>query len=202
MNTTGKNSLAALVRQLITGVNRHYPDGSQKLQVGGATFTVTGLTEVMQAFVDNRQAVEVSKAATRAKVQTERAQAPAQLAVIRAFETVIRGAFGSSADVLANFGLAPPKVRVTRTAEEKAVSAAKSAATREARGTMGKNQKKKIKGSITAKLVVTPVTTSPVSTPVASPAPAHGPLGAATAEAPPTGDVPDGLTVATPPHTA
>ena len=201
--STGKNSLAAQVRQLITGANKHYPIGTQEIPVGGATFTVTGLTALLQSFVDNREAVEVSKAATKAKVQTEQAQAPAQLAVIRAFESAIRSTFGNSADVLADFGLAPTKVRVTRTAEEKAVSAAKSAATRAARGTMGKNQKKNVKGSITAKLVVTPVTTSPASTPVAAPAPAAGAPGAATAAAAPSGNVPAGVTVATtPPHTA
>ncbi len=179
-----KSSRAALVKQFVTGVNKHFPNGSQQLQVGGASFTVTALTAQLQSYVDNREAVEVSQAAARAKVQTENAQAPAQLAAFRAFESVVRSTFGNSADVLADFGLAPIKARAPRTAEEKAVSAAKGAATRKARGTMGKNQKKDIKGSITAKLVVTPVTTSPASTPVEAPAP--------TASAP----------VATPPRTA
>jgi hypothetical protein len=199
----GKNSLAAQVKQLIAGANKHYPNGSEQLQVGGATFTVTGLTALLQSFVDNRQAVEASKAATKAKAQAELTQAPSLRAVIHAFESVVRGTFGNSADALADFGLAPPKARVTKTAEQKAVTAAKSAATRKARGTMGKNQKKNVKGSITANLVVTPVTTSPVSNPIASPAPAAGAPSAATATAAPVGNVPAGVTVATtPPHTA
>ena len=198
-----KNNRAAQVKQLIIGANKHFPNGSQQLQVGGATFTVTSLTALLQSFVDSRAAVEASRAATKAKVQVESVQAPSQLAVIRAFETVVRGTFGSSADVLADFGLAPLKARVPRTAEEKAVSAAKSAATRKARGTMGKNQKKSVKGSITAKLVVTPVTTSPVSPPVATPAPATSTPSAAPAAAAPVGNEPSGAPVATtPPHTA
>ncbi len=197
-----KNNQVAQVKQLIIGVNKHFPNGSQQLQVGGATFTVTSLTALLQSVVDNRAAVEASKAATKAKVQAERIQAPSQLAVIRAFETVVRGTFGSSADVLADFGLAPPKVPVTRTAEEKAVSAAKRAATRTARGTMGKNQKKDIKGAITAQLVVTPVP-SPVSPPVVPPAPVVGTPGAATATVAPVGNVPAVAPAATaPPHTA
>jgi len=198
------NSIAAQVKQFITGAIKHFPNGSQQLLVGGATFTVTSLTALLQSFVDTREAVEASKAATKAKVQAEQVQAPSQLAVIRAFETVVRGTFGNSADVLADFGLAPPKVPVTRTAEQKAVSAAKSAATRAARGTMGKNQKKAVKGSITAKLVVTPVTTSPVSTPVAAPAPAApAPATPATTTAAPTGTAPAATTVAvTAPHSA
>jgi hypothetical protein len=162
------------VKQFLTGVNKHFPNGSQQLQVGGASFTVTALTALLQGYVDNREAVEASQAAAKAKVQTENAQAPPQLAVLRASESMIRSLFGNSADVLADFGLAPIKARAPRTAEEKAVSAAKSAATRKARGTMGKNQKKAIKGSVTAKLVVTPVTTSPASPPVDAPAPTAG----------------------------
>jgi hypothetical protein len=170
-NIRAKNSLAAEVMQLIAGANKHFPDGSQALQVGGATFTVTALTQELQGFVDNRDAVEASKAATKAKIEIERVQSPSQLALIRAFVTVVRGTFGNSADALADFGLVPPKVRVTKTAEQKAVTAAKIAATRKARGTMGKNQKKNVKGSVTAQLVVTPVATSPVSIPVEASAP-------------------------------
>src|ERR1019366_184413 len=170
-NIRAKNSLAAEVTQLIAGASKHFSNGSQALQVGGATFTVTALTQELQGFVDNRDAVEASKAATKAKIEIERVQTPSQLALIRAFQTVGRGTFGNSADVLADFGLAPPKARVTKTAEQKAVTAVKIAATRKARGTMGKNQKKAVKGSITAQLVVTPVTTSPVSTPIEPSAP-------------------------------
>jgi hypothetical protein len=189
-----KNSLAAPVIMLITGANKHFPNASQVLQVGGATFTVSGLMALLQSVVDNRNAVEASKAATKAKVQAEQIQAPSRLAVIHALETVVRGMFGDSADVLADFGLEPIKARAPRTTEEKAVSAAKRAATRKARGTMGKNQKKDIKGSVTAKLVVTPVVTSPVSAPDATPTP---PATTAT----PVGPTPRVVT-AGPTHTA
>jgi hypothetical protein len=202
MSTQGKNSQAALAKQLIAGVNKHFPNGSQQLQVGGATFTVTGLTTLLQSVVDNREAVEVSKAASKAKVQAEAAQAPSRRALMHALETMVRSNFGNSADVLADFGLAPPKARTPRTAEQKAVSAAKGAATRKARGTMGKNQKKNVKGSITAKLVVTPVTTSTVSTPAAAPASATSTPGASEGAAP-VGNPPAGVTPATTlPHTA
>jgi hypothetical protein len=179
-----KSALAAQVKQFIAGANKHFPNGSQVLQVGGVTSTVSGLTGVMQAFVDNRDAVEVSKAATKAKIETERTQAPSQLAVFRAFETVIRATFGNSADVLADFGLAPHRARTPMTAEEKAVAAAKRKATRAARHTMGKNQKKTVQGSITAKLVVTPLTPPSGSTPVAPPEP--------------VGNAPTGVTPVTP----
>ncbi len=199
----GKNELASLVKQLITGLNKHFPNGSQELLVGGATTTVAGVAGVLQAFVDNRMAVEVSKAALKAKIETERVQAPNQLAVIRAFESVVRSMFGNSADVLADFGLAPDKVRTPLTAEQKAVAAAKRNATRTARHTMGTNQKKSVHGSVTAKLVVTPVATSPVSTPIASPAPVgDAPAGVTKTADAPVGNAPAAAPgVAVTPHT-
>ena len=201
--TRGMDSVVTRAKQLILGMKKYYPNASTSLQIGGTTFTVSELTQSMQDFVNTRDAVEAAQAAAKAKVQTERSQSTSQIAIIRGFEAFVRATFGTKADVLADFGLAPPKVRVPRTAEEKAVSAAKSAATRKARGTMGKNQKKSVKGSITAKLVVTPVTTSPVSPPVATPAPATSTPSAAPAAAAPVGNEPSGAPVATtPPHTA
>ena len=163
------NNQAAKVKQLIIGANKHFPNGSQQLQVGGATFTVTGLTALFQSFVDNRAAVEASKAATKAKLQAESAQAPSQLAVIRAFETVVRSTFGSSADVLADFGLAPPKARTPLTTQQMAARAAKAKATRVARGTTSRKQKLAVKGDVTG-VIVTPVT-APTQAPPTSPAP-------------------------------
>src|SRR5215471_6291222 len=107
-NRTGKNDEAARVKQLILGTKKHFPKGDDKLQVGGATFTVNALTQLMQDFVDQREAVQASTAARKTLVAAERAQAPSRRAVIRAFETIVKGTFGNSADVLAEFGLAPP----------------------------------------------------------------------------------------------
>ncbi len=160
-----KNRQLALVKQLITGTKKHFTDGSSKLSVGGATFTVTDLTQFLQNFVDQRDAVETSRAAAQAKLDAERALATSSNAVINAFIALVRGMFGKSADVLADFGLSPPKARAPQTAEQKAVAAAKRKATRAARNTMGKNQKKSVKGAVKASLVVTPL---PVSTPTAS----------------------------------
>jgi hypothetical protein len=167
MNTSLKNRTVDQVRAFLAGIKKHYPDGTQTVSVGGAPYTVTALTQLMQSFVDNRDAVESAKAATRAKIDTERTSAPSKLAVIRGFESAVRVAFGASADVLADFGLSPPRARSQPTAEAKAVAAAKRQATRQARHTMGKNQKKGIKGAINASLVVTPLSSSSSSQPVA-----------------------------------
>jgi hypothetical protein len=164
-NQNSKTGQAARVRQLIVGTKKHYPNVDDKINVGGATFTVATLTKLFQDFVDQRDAVDASKATTKAKIETERAQAPSQLAVIRAFETVVRGSFGNSADALADFGLALHKARKPMSSEQKAVANAKRAATRKARGPIGKNKRKVVKSAVSAELVVTPLDAHPVVAP-------------------------------------
>ncbi len=173
---TGKNSQATRAKQLILGTQKHYPNASDTLYVGGATYTVTALTKLFQDFVDLREAVEVSRAALRAKIEAERTHAPSLLAVIHAFEAIVRGAYGSS-DALADFGLVPHKARAPLSAEKKAVAVAKRQATRAARHTTSKKAKKDIHGNVNATLVVTPSSgSSPVAapTPPAAPAPSGG----------------------------
>jgi len=167
-----KTTKVSLVQNLITGANKHFPNAGQTLTFGGATRTVTALTQLLQSYVDLRSAVIASQAATKTKVAAERAQTPPLLAVIDELVAFVKVTFGNQPDALADFGLAPPKARTPRTAEQKAVAAAKSKATRAARGTLGKVQKEAVKGSVTATLVVTPQAGSlPAMT---TPAPAAG----------------------------
>ena len=129
--------------------------------------TVDDATGQLQALVTNRAAVVAAQAAAQAKVATERTQTPALDAFADAFEAFVRVQFGAQADVLVDFGLAPPKARTPLTSEQKAVAAAKRAATRAARGTTGKNAKQAVHGNVTAKVVVTPVTEGPAAGPAA-----------------------------------
>jgi hypothetical protein len=172
-NIKTKGQLSGLAKTFVVGTRKHFPNGSQTLQVGNVTYTVDELAAAMQSIVDIHDAVEASKAATKAKLQAEEAKTPSNLALVHAFETMVRGMFGTSADALADFGLSPPKARVPMTTEQKAVAAAKRTATRKARHTMGANQKKGINGNVTASLVVTPASESPpAATTPAAPAPA------------------------------
>jgi len=180
-----KSGRVALVKQLITGTAKHYPDGSQSLSIGGATITVNALTQVMQDFVSQRDAVEAAKAAAKTKIENEQTRTPSQLAVIRAFEKFVRGTFGNSAEVLAEFGLVPHKAPDPGTAEQKAVAVAKRNATRAARHTMGKIQKKDVNGAVEARLVVTPLGDStpretPAQAPGGTPPPSPPPAGGTT----------------------
>ena len=179
INKQNKADRVSFAKQLIAGTSKHFTDGSQQLPVGGVQRTVTAVTQLLQSFVDLRAAVIASQATTQSKVEAEREQGPSLLAVIDEFVAFLRFTYGKQPEVLAYFGLAPSRAPAPQTAEQKAVAVAKRAATRQARHTMGKNQKKDVKGAVSAALVVTPVDGSK---PAVVPAPAP----AASSE-PPTG---------------
>ena len=167
---TGKNKKASEVGQLISGIRKHYPDGSTKVPLGpDASPTVDELTSELQTLVTNRATVVAAQANARAKVDVEKSQMASLLALASAVVAFIRFTFGNSADVLADFGLAPRKVRTPMTAEEKAIAVAKRAATRKARGTKGSRQKKDVKGAVNATLVVTPAEAPQQAAPPAQP---------------------------------
>jgi hypothetical protein len=119
LSIKSKTNQASRVKQLITGANKHFPNASDKLTVGGATYTVSALTMLLQSFVDLREAVDVSKAATKAKIEVERAQAPSLRGVVSAFEAFVKATFGNSPEALADFGLSPRKARTPMTAEQR-----------------------------------------------------------------------------------
>jgi hypothetical protein len=168
---SSKNSLAAAVGQLIAGTKKHYPDMKQSITVGGVAMAVGDVTSELQKLVTNRADVVAARAAAKAKVDDEDAQMPALYAFVQAYVAAIKVNFGTKADVLADFGVQPPKARTPQTAEQMAVAAAKRQATREKRGTTGPKAKKTVHGNVTAELVVTP---APATTPAAPPAPAAG----------------------------
>jgi|SRR5579883_748439 len=152
----GLNTRAARAGKLIAGLKKHFTDVNAKLTLANAPMSVGDLEKQLQLLIDNRSAVTDAQAAAKAKVEAERAAEPALVALMRAFTAFIRITFGSASDVLADFGLAPPKARTPMTAEQKAVAVERRKATRKARGTTGPKQKQKVKGNVTVSVNVTP----------------------------------------------
>jgi hypothetical protein len=160
MATTNKNSkgqVAARAKQLIAGATKHLGSTTQ-VTLLGSSFTPDQIASKLASLVTLRSDVDASKAATKAKIANEATQMPALRAFASAFQSFVKGAFGSSPDVLADFGITP-KARAPLTVEAKTVAAAKRTATRAARHTMGSNQKKAIKGNVVS-VLVTPITAS------------------------------------------
>jgi hypothetical protein len=178
MSANSKSNEVSRVKQLILGINRHFPNASEPLTVGGVSRTVTETTALLQSFVELREAVDTAKATSKAKLEAERAQAPSLRGFVATFVTFVKGTFGNSPETLADFGIAPRKAPKPLTAEQKTAAALKRKATRAERHTMGKVQRKAVKGSVQVTVTATPIAEpQPV---VAPPAPgASAPSGGA-----------------------
>jgi hypothetical protein len=148
MSIPNKPAQVARVRSLIAGANKHLQNVTVTL--AGVSYALPALVGLLQSFVDGVDRVSVAKAAYQGAVKDDKAKAPGLLAVIRALRVYVHVTFANSPQALADFGIAPPKVPIPKTLEEKAVAAAKRAATRKARNVMGKNQRKKVKGALPA----------------------------------------------------
>ena len=114
-----------------------------------------------------------------------RAQAKSQLSEAHRYYEVLQAAvtsmFGKNSPQLAQFGLSPRKSRKVLTSSELAIQAAKAAATRELRGTVGRKKKQSIKaGTVKYAVTVQQATLDSASagTAAASTAPAGPTVGA------------------------
>jgi hypothetical protein len=91
-------------------------------------------------------------------VQAERDERAKSRALVTGVRQALQAAFADSAETLAKYGLKPRKKPVV-SPQTRVAAAAKAKATRAARHTMGSNQKKAVKGDVTA-VSVTPVKSS------------------------------------------
>jgi hypothetical protein len=170
-NKMKKTKDADLAKQLIAGIGKHFSTASS-LAFASASIKPAEMTQRLQTLINLRTDVNNAKAATKAKVALENAQSPALVASMGGLVSFVRSTYSKSPDVLADFGLTPKKAATPATVEQKAAAAAKREATRKARNTMGKVQKKKVVGDVVG-VTVTPVTApKPVASGPAASAPA------------------------------
>ena len=164
----GSSNEASLAVKLAAGTQKHLSNVTQVL-IDSATLTPAQVETQLQAFATLRTDVDpLQKAALKAKLVDEAAQAPALRAFFIAFIAFVQTAFGNSPDILADFGLQPKKVRAPLTVAQKAAAAAKRKATREARGTKGPKAKLAVTGNVTG-VTMTPITASAAPEPTVTP---------------------------------
>jgi len=162
-----KGQLVVVAQQLIAGTAKHLTTATPVAFLGGS-FTPAQITTELDQVATLRSAVNTAKAAVIAKLATEKADLPSLRTFIAAYNAYLKVTFGSSPDVLADFGMVP-KARSTPTTATKAAAVVKRTATRAARHTMGTKQKKAVRGDVTG-VTLTPVISALV--PTAPPAPA------------------------------
>jgi hypothetical protein len=164
-------------QKLIVGLQKHEQSLSS-LVIGGTSYKTSDVIAVVQTLVNSAQTVVSSRATWQASIVADDNAQAKNKTFMSGLRQSLLVAFGSSVDVLADFGMTPHKTRAARTPEEKAEATAKAKATRAARHTMGKKQKAQIKGSVASPVpgdvTKTPATPAAPATPIA-PAPAVAP---------------------------
>jgi hypothetical protein len=175
MTNRTKEMDVAFAKKLIVGVKQYLPAASS-LTIGSAPLTPAQIEQFLQTLIDLRQAVDDAKSATKAKIAAEDAQAPTLRSQMAALAAIVKASYANSPDVLAGFGLNPRKARTPQTIDEMASAAAKRAATRAARHTLGSKQKQQVKGTITT-IVSPPAANAPAPTGASPVANAPTPVG-------------------------
>jgi hypothetical protein len=167
-NIPNKTTALALNKKISEGVDKHFSK-VKSLTVGGTTFTPKSLLAVLNAENDASSEVDSTRVQLEDQVATHRAAKAKAKALRSALKVYILGTYGKQAvQVLGDFGMSVPKPTGKLTPKAKVQAVAQGQATREARHTMGKNQKALIKGVVpsTATTAATPSSSAPAATPV------------------------------------
>ena len=176
-NNPNKTTALALNQKISEGVAKYFSK-VKSLTIGGTTYTPKSLMEVLNAETDASKAVDTTRAQYQEEVATHRAAKASAIALRAELKSYILGTYGKKAvQMLGDFGMNVPKSTGKKTVEAKAQAVAQSRATRAARHTMGKDQKRSIKGVVpsTATTAETPSSSAPAATP-AQVAPAVTPV--------------------------
>jgi hypothetical protein len=145
----------AKLQQVIAGIQKHLPNATN-IALLGATFTSVQLTTLFQAVIDALNAATAAKSAYADAVLAEHAKTQQTLPIYREFVGYIQNVYGQQVGVLGDFGATPIKPHKTPLVEVKAAANKKRQATRSARHTMGKDQKKLVTSEVTATSDVQP----------------------------------------------
>ena len=158
--TTQADTLAQL-QGLILGLQKQLPSGQFTLV--STVYTTPALVTALQGTVATLTALAAAHAALKVALAAWDAEEAKMGPVVLALRRTLQSMYVNAPDTLLGFGVEPRKVPAPRTAAEKAASAAKAKATREARGTTSKKQKLTVSGNVTG------VTITPITAPTAAP---------------------------------
>src|SRR5579863_4633066 len=89
-----KGQVVVLAKQLIAGTGKHLANATQ-VALLGSSFTPAQIAAKLQQVVDLRDGVDAAKAATKAKIATEKADMPALRALMSALVSYVKAAFGA-----------------------------------------------------------------------------------------------------------
>jgi hypothetical protein len=113
--------------------------------LAGVDYTMKDVDGILQQLLDSIRAVELAEGALHGAVSKRSELELKYRGLVNWVVHLAQVQYGNDAASLAAFALQPAGVPGPKTTEVKAASAAKAAATRKERGTMGPRQRKKLK---------------------------------------------------------
>ena len=165
-----RNDQITADQTMADGLNKHSAT-IPPIFVAGATVPLKDIITTLQTRITASKNVQPARATWLAAVKADRDERATSETLVSAVKQSLLVFFAGQVDTLSDFGLTGRKVPVV-SPEVRVAAAAKAKATREARHTLGKAQKAKIKGTVTTTAPAIPPTppTAPTVTPAAPPA--------------------------------
>lgn len=145
-NPNTKTQLKSVDQKFLAGLQRHFKS-SKTIAFGGRSYTYKELVDIFQASIDAANASDVKYGEWLDTVKAHRKIEQATMAVRRGFRKFVIALLGETSSSLIDFGIKPRKKTKKLTLDEKTAALKKVQATREARHTMGKRQKRKVVGA-------------------------------------------------------
>jgi hypothetical protein len=168
---------------MIDGLTKHQSTIPSSLLIAGAPVPTTTVISTLQSRIAARTAVLQAEAAYHAAVQASEQEQQKTQPLVSGARQAVALMFAGQITALADFDMKPRKAPAPRTPAQKAASAAKAAATRAARHTMGPVQKAKVTGANPQGATAPAPAPSPAAAPVAASEPAAAPPAAPVASA-------------------
>jgi len=145
-----------------------YVKAKTPMSINGQPTKPTDVIGIYQAAIDTRSELVKQRAAFNKALEARDSAEQTRLATDQGLRAWVTVTFGATSQEAQEFGFLPHKIGA-KSAATKATAVLQSKATRVARGTGGKRQKEKIKGTISAPAApAVPAITAPAVTPAAS----------------------------------
>jgi hypothetical protein len=152
----------------LTALKEHVGSSKGTIAMNGEDLKVSDVVAIYQDCLDSRTELTKSRTQVKAAMAAKAKAEQARVAADKALSAWVTTKFGAGSQEALNFGFAPRKV-AARTVDTMAKAAAQAKATRKARHTMGKKQRKSIKGTVVAPTApADPATNAPAGASTAS----------------------------------
>jgi hypothetical protein len=132
--------------QRLAALEKHLAAKAQ-IAINGVHHPVSALIAIFKSCLDTRAALLAARGVEKKALSERQSAEKARLAIENGLKAWVIAQFGATSPVAHEFGYGPKKARVLDV-KTKARAVALAQATREARHTLGKKQKKKIKGAV------------------------------------------------------